>query len=180
MSMLTGLFKKFNIKIIMAIIFKGCNYSIPMYPYIVKTDALNKTFTFTDSCRYDLQNKNQNDWNKLTGFTLGLGVNEIHQNSVRVAWRYNKAEDVIELTWYCYKEGFRSYDEKPFYKAKIGEPVNVHISKHLLHSDMFIVIINDMAIIVPVQFNIPKYGWLCFPFFGGDETTPHTMTIKVN
>jgi hypothetical protein len=164
----------------MATIFKGCNYSIPMYPCIVKTDSLNKTFTFTDSCRYDLQNKNQNDWNKLTGFTLGLGVNEIHQNSVRVAWRYNIAEDRIEITWYCYKDGVRSYDEKPMYKAKIGVPVNVSIIKSNSNNfkNSYVVSVNGAIVSIPILFDKPKYGWLCFVYWGGDTQAPHTITIK--
>lgn len=163
----------------MSIILKGCHFSLPMIPWIVKTEGLQKTFVFTNSCRYVLQNGDQSDWNKLTGFTLGwkISTNAVHDNSIRIAWRYNTETGLIELCWYVYRNGVRIYEEKNIWRVRVGDSVKVMIDKTF--SGYYYVTINGIPKMIDVKFSKPKkYGWLCYPYFGGTSKAPHTITIK--
>lgn len=165
----------------MARICKGWHYSLPMFPWVVKTDFFSRKVEFTNSCRYDLQTADQQDWNKLTGFTLGASLRDnIHQDSLRIAWRWNKKEEKVELTWYAYCNGQRLYAEAPLYKAGIGESLCITLA---LRPDGFYTVIvagsTTVVCIMPQKLKSARRGWLCFPYFGGNRTAPNPITIRI-
>jgi hypothetical protein len=134
---------------------KGGHYSSPLsFKLHTGVDKLSYIVKFTDSCRYDLGNDNQLDWNKLFGVSVGYHKN----NSIRLAWRYNKETELIEIAKYSYFEGTR------YMSTEIGE-----------------LEINTETILT---LNIPelwkkKWGYYLNPYFGGNEVAPHDIKIHI-
>jgi len=58
---------------------------------------------FTESCRYTLDNGDQDDWNKGGGVSFDLLTN--HTDSAMWAWRWNPERQVIQLSTYCHVDG---------------------------------------------------------------------------
>jgi hypothetical protein len=104
---------------------------------------------FDESCRYDLVDEDQEDWNKLTGWSYGLH----HQNSVRLGWKYNSKVDKILVCRYIYENGIRR--EEDITEYEIGIKHTMRLSSKL----------------------IPKWGYTLGLFFGGNKTAPHNMKI---
>ena len=134
------------------VIRKG-KHNVKRFPKILwNIRAINLCFRFDSSAIYKTQNPlNQNDWNKLFGFSRGYH----HHNSIRLAWRWNPKIEKIELAKYMYKKGSRSYE--------IIGATDINQSKT-----------------VKLEFNegIPLC-YLLYPFFGGDETAPHDIRIEI-
>lgn len=163
----------------MAIILKNWQYSLPMFPYLVNTDRFERCFVFEKNCRYNLQSADQSDWNKLTGFTIGLGLhNAVHKDSIRLAWRYNAELDMIELCWYAYKDGWRIYNESDIWRVRLGMAVRVIIFCTNKEKGTYRILLNGTCKdVAPKYPKANKLGWLCFPYFGGNRKAPQKMNI---
>lgn len=132
---------------------------------------------FTSSCRYDLGGEDQNDWNKLYGFCRGiLGI---HEDSVRVVWRYNKDTGMIELGLYRYMNGERIFP-KHIFSVRIDEDITVKLE--FRSDDISLNIITSSSSewdFVKSPFDCKKsllFG--CGLYFGGNRTSPHDITIE--
>jgi hypothetical protein len=152
---------------------KGGHYSSPLsFKLHTGRKSFSTVVKFDESCRYDLGNDNQLDWNKLGGLSYGYHKH----NSVRIAWRYNKAVDKIELALYCYIDGERHISK--FHELfPINEKIYVIASaiSTEIHS---IAVINDEYCFADIQRVIkPKWGYYLNPYFGGNEVAPHDINI---
>ncbi len=142
-------------------------HSIPQVRYV----------RFTDSCRYDLGDGDQKDWNKLYGYCRGiLGI---HEDSVRVVWRYNKDTGMIELGLYRYMNGKRIFPEHIF-SVRIDEDITVKLE--FRSDDIYLNIITESRSeweFVKSPFDYKKsllFG--CGLYFGGNRTAPQDITIE--
>lgn len=132
---------------------------------------------FDESCEYLLNNGDQQDWNKLYGWGLGLNHQE---NSIRLVWRYNAIEKVIEVAPYLYIDGKRTMPTKEqIVKVKIGEKIKTSIE--VLDNVARVVIESDKCHISEFKFdedasNKPLFG--CWYYFGGNRKAPHDITIR--
>jgi len=140
----------------------------------------NRTLTyqilFTPSCAYTTaQPGNQLDWNKAPGFSTVF----IHRNSIRLGWRYLPAEDKVELGFYGYIQGQRI--EQALTKVALDTWTDIEVRMH------------DGGLAVRAGPNryernqsLGFSSWFPTPtmvlrtcYFGGDETAPHDMTVRV-
>lgn len=135
---------------------KKGKHSFFKFPKIVFNKKIIKVeIMFTDSCKYNLGNKNQLDWNKIIGFSRGFH----HHNSARLAWRWNPILEKIEITKYYYINKKRVIDE---------DIIVVDLNK-----------IVKLSIMFPENIRTCKIGYILFPFFGGNETAPHDINISL-
>ena len=165
-------------------IFNGFHRPLSIIPACFKQMKLDrskphvwtKDVLFDESCEYLLDNGDQWDWNKLYGWCFG--VFGIHENSVRVAWRYNPMIKKIELALYYYKNG--KMIVRPMTDVKIGEVVRTSIN---VYTDKVRVCIESGKCYVQtidfedtLLYNIPLFG--CGLYFGGNRTAPHRIDVS--
>lgn len=139
-------------------------------------DAQSLTFQarFDSSAVYKtLQETNQADINKLMGFS---DCNSHHQqNSARFGWRWY--DDQLEILAYCYVNGDRI--SQYVTSVPLGEMAEYKIE---IVGDKYVFTVNSTAR-VEINKNPNCTGgmnYMLFPYFGGDETAPHDITVVVN
>jgi len=115
--------------------------------------------------------ENQYDVNKLFGFSEG---NDHHLNSARIGWAWNK--NALRLYAYAYVNGER----------KIRELATVDIEKEIYCA---IAVVGNEYVFSAGQGSISfarsapgNYipGYMLYPYFGGDETAPHEIRIRIH
>ena len=171
------------------IILKGFHRPLQLIPSCFKpfgfiiTDkvySIHRRVKFASSCAYNLQNEDQDDWNKLFG--VCFGISGIHKNSLRFGWRRSIKKQKIEL---CVIE----YNNGKVLRAWI----------YGMDTDL------DTEIDLEVRFRMTSYGVVeynflcngevcrswhldsvsslmyfgCGVYFGGNRKAPHKMIINV-
>lgn len=135
-----------------------------------------KIFRFTDSCKYNLGNEDQLDWNKLYG--VSFGIFGIHKNSVRFAWRYNLVTHKIEIGAYWYLDGFRNYHK--LCDVEINDIINFKLT--FLHDSVVFTVLDDLTTIgkyvLYLNENVlRKQKFECGIYFGGNRRAPQEIEI---
>ena len=127
---------------------------------------------FDSSAIYtNIKANNQYDINKLYGFS-DCGTMH-HENSARFGWRWNGK--CIEIHAYWYNDSIRSNE---FLDAvSIGDTAELAI-KVLPRQYGFE--INNNTHVFPRHCTAPGMeGYQLYPYFGGDETAPHDIRIRI-
>lgn len=161
------------------IIFKGFRRPFPFR--IVGLNKIDdyiyqKSFKFTESCRYNLYTEDQMDWNKLYG--VSFGIFGIHKNSVRFVWRYNLTKQDIEIGAYWYIDGYRNYYK--LCNIEINDTVNFKLT--FLHDSIVFTVLDDLIpigkYILYMDENIlRKQKYECGIYFGGNRRAPQKIKI---
>jgi hypothetical protein len=138
------------------------------FPVIVTSPEIVRVVQFTPSCRYDIGN-DQSDINKLFG--VGYFPHH-HRNSIRFGWRYDQASDMIEILAYWYAQKERLWESMKF--VAIGSK-NVFVMRR--HEDMHELFIGKDRLIIDMP--ACEVGYLLQPYFGGNRTAPHDITINI-
>jgi hypothetical protein len=139
--------------------------------------------TFNKSANYNLRSNDQYDINKLFGISYGYH----HNNSVRFGWRSLCPNSTkIEILMYVYVDGERIKEvneELTICTVDINVPYRYEI---VTIKDKYYFIVSDMnhnvLNIKTMDFNPlkPKWGYHLYPYFGGNRTAPHNITISMN
>lgn len=137
----------------------------------ISTSQMNFVARFNTSAIYTtVQGANQYDINKLWGFSEGFN----HQyNSARVGWGYSN--NALRLFGYVYAKGVR-------YSAEICTiPFDSDISCSIkLSGAYYQITANTITVTLPRGSTTTKAsGYQLYPYFGGDETAPHDITIGI-
>lgn len=156
------------------IIKKGNHYSTHIIkPYLGFKKEFNIQFKFNENCRYNLEDVDQLDINKLWGISFGY-----HEaNSIRIGWVYNLFTDKIDLYYYIYENSVRKYAK--FSECFINDTCVV---KLLLSNTSFTMIDKGNPWnIISETYNYPdfKLGYYLWPYFGGNEVAPHDIHIQM-
>jgi hypothetical protein len=111
---------------------------------------------------------NQYDINKLWGFSEGFN----HQyNSARIGWSWN--DGALRLYAYAYVNGVRHSQE--ISAVDIGADISCSIK---IAGNSYIFTVNTASVILPRALSTSQAsGYQLYPYFGGDETAPHLVTI---
>lgn len=137
----------------------------------VKTSLLRFEAVFDKSAVYSttLAN-NQADINKLYGMS---DCGSLHQtNSARFGWRwYNNR---LEILGYVYNAGKWSYQY--ITSVELDKPYTYELS---LQSQAYVFRVNGSEVTLPRGCGGQGSGYMLYPYFGGDETAPHDITIKI-
>jgi hypothetical protein len=114
--------------------------------------------------------ENQYDINKLWGVSDGLNH---MKNSARIGWNYVDGE--IRLHAFAHVNGEMKYQE--ITTVKPGQEVPCKIS---IHGDFYIFTANGNIVSIPRKTKTTLVdGYQLFPYFGGNETTLHKITIQI-
>lgn len=81
----------------------------------------NRSFIFTESCKYDLDPEIHLDWNTLYGLYLGFFRRK--KNLVKFVWRYDNFFDKIEIGAFWVIDGKKNWQSLNF--IPIGSQVNL-------------------------------------------------------
>lgn len=140
---------------------------------LLQVDELKFQAVFDESAIYTSQlAENQWDINKLMGFSDCNSHH--HENSARFGWRW--LDDQLEIMAYCYVNGERISE-------KIGElPLNTPGKFSLkLKADSYSFSFDSYPIVeIPRQNTCDKGAYyMLWPYFGGDETAPHEIRIRI-
>jgi hypothetical protein len=152
------------------VIEKGSHQSAHEYGKMSIDSILNFNVIFDSSAIYqDKQDENAKDVNKLFGMS-DCGIMH-HMNSARIGWRWYKGN--LELFGYSYSNAKREI-------VKIG---SFHINTALrcqitCATGKYIFDVNGKKVETKRSCNIEEY-YLLYPYFGGDETAPHRIKIKI-
>lgn len=161
----TGNFIKYSIK-------AGAHYTGQNNFTPVETEELTFTARFDSSAIYESTTaENQYDINKLYGFSdNGTGH---HQYSARFGWRWS--DGALRIFAYVYNGGKVMSEELG--TAAIGAALHCSIKVSGAH---YLFQYNETVTKLPRQSATAKgKGYLLYPYFGGDETAPHDISIWI-
>jgi hypothetical protein len=136
------------------------------------------TVTFDESTRYDLQNDDQYDINKLVGVGYLPGH---HTDSARFGWRYLKGRKCIDLQAYCYISGVRMGEHIAFVEIGKTYRLQLHVAKLAYVFDVYDVTggisIGGCAI---QHYHDKCLQYRLGVFFGGSSPSPHEILIQLD
>lgn len=159
-------------KLVEFVIPKGQHYAVREDSIVwLNITALNFDVIFDSSAIYKTNNiANQGDINKLYGFA----DNDHHQtNSARLGWRWYNNQ--LQLHAYVYK--FKKRSSKFLKAIPFNQPVSCSIA---IKGGTYIFVADEDTVALsrgPQQ--ATAAGYKLFPYFGGDETAPHDIKIKI-
>jgi len=174
--------KKFVIVLPLLILLVGCkqetykiksgkhNSGIHFAPHT--TNGLLFSAKFDDSAIYQTQNPtNQADINKLYGFSDCMSKHQ--ENSARIGWRWYNNE--LQILGYTYADGNRHH------KLITSAPLNEYFEASIIISGYeYQFKVNNETVYLPRGCNKEVgVAYRLFPYFGGDETAPHDIKIKI-
>lgn len=132
---------------------------------------------FHQNCLYTIEGVDLWDINKLVGFSSSYSH---HVQSCRVGWRCLDQEN-IQLVTYCYDDKIR-LPEIIITQVKTGEEFTLTLK----NSQQYWIFIFYQENKDPIVILVPKKksGWCfkykLFPYFGGNQKSPHAMEIEVH
>jgi len=134
------------------------------------------------SCLYSAINDDSGDLNKLCGISCG----NHHNNSLRFAWRpdFNQPGQIMIFAyWYVKGERWSLYignichNVDYYFELTIGTPTVAFSFARVEKSGN----ITDRRVsFVKYKLPQPAIGYYLWPYFGGNNTTPHDMRIDLN
>lgn len=163
---------KFDIEFTKYTIQKGKQYSDNIKPLVTSYTELKFTVRFDSTAIYTtVMPENQGDINKLFGFSDNNSTH--HRYSARFGWCWNK--NSLRLFGYVYNKKVRSFKELG--TIAIGSENSCSIK---VLSTKYIFTLNG------VPFSLPRasktetaLGYKLYPYFGGNESAPHTINIWI-
>jgi hypothetical protein len=161
----TNEFVKYTIK-------KGEQYCDKNTVKKISYEQLSFVVKFDSSAIYKTSlESNQGDINKLFGFSDNN--KQHHEFSARFGWRWYNHE--LHLLGYIYNNGVMSFKEVG--TVKIGTENSCAIT---VQKDTYIFNLNGNTVTMPRASITPKAeGYKLYPYFGGDELAPHTVSIWI-
>lgn len=139
----------------------------------INTDALHFKVKFDSSAIYTTKiPANQADINKLYGFADNDAHHQLY--SARIGWRWSDSK--LRLFAYVYNNAVLNYEEIAV--VSIGEEHNCSIK---IFPGSYTFSVNGFSKIMPRESKtLTAKGYKLFPYFGGDETAPHDISIWIS
>ena len=154
------------------IIKKGEHYAVPTSYRLVAFDELRFLVQFDSSAIYQTESaENQYDINKLYGFSDNNS--DHHLYSARFGWRWS--DGALRLFAYVYNDG--EVARRELAPVPIGVSLECRI---LVSGNQYIFYYGDNWASMPRESSTPvAQGYMLHPYFGGDETALHDITINI-
>lgn len=151
---------------------KGQHYATQNTFQSVNYDELKFTVQFDSSAvYYTTDPRNQEDINKLYGFSDNNA--EHQQFSARFGW--NWARNALRLYAYVYNNGERS--SKEITSVNIGSTYTCSIK--ILPGHYLFSVEDSNTEMLRGSTTASAVGYKLYPYFGGDETAPHEINIRI-
>jgi hypothetical protein len=133
--------------------------------------TINFQVIFDESSKYtSVDPVNQADINKLYGVS-DCGDHHL-QSSIRIGWRWYN--DSLELHWFKHQFGDFSFGK--IKSVELNEIINCTIE---LDEDKYIISVDGVTKETSRSCGLNYQKYYLHPYFGGDETAPHDITIKI-
>ena len=133
--------------------------------------TINFQVIFNESARYtSVDPVNQADINKLYGIS-DCGEHHL-KSSIRIGWRWYN--DRLELHWFKHQFGEFSFGK--IKSVELNEIINCTIE---LDEDKYIISVDGVTKETPRSCGLNYQKYYLYPYFGGDETAPHDITIRI-
>jgi hypothetical protein len=142
-----------------------------------KTKTLSVKFCFRNQCWWaPPRNTDDLDLNKLAG--IGYGTNH-HNNSVRLSWVPDfDNQGMIKVFGYTYdeKKTGQKFAMSFIKSVRVGQTVSGKIESR---DNGYFITVGDVTVKMD-NINVdPKLTFKLYPYFGGNNTAPHDMTIEL-
>lgn len=137
----------------------------------VKTNSIHFLAIIDSSCIYTSKNaENQADINKLYGFSDCGSTHQ--QNSARFGWNWNGK--AMEIHAYCYVNGVRS-------STLMGTVQLNAVADYSIKAmdGQYVFTLNGTELKMTRHCSGIIDGYKLYPYFGGDEASPHDMKISI-
>lgn len=142
------------------------------YRYVTtRSDLIEFKVIFDESAEYECKDPiNQYDINKLYGVS-DCGDNHMDY-SIRFGWRW--INDSLQLLWFRHQHGEFSFEPLRYIDINQSYDCSIEIT-----DDNYILGIDNTKFYVErtCPHNYKRY--MLYPYFGGDEKAPHTITIRI-
>ena len=160
----TGEYSTFTIQ-------KGAHYCDQNPVRTITTSEMKFVVKFDSSAMYQTElPENQYAVNKLWGFSEG---NNNHFNSARIGWSWT--DNALRLYGYAYVSGQLYYQE--ITSVAIGAEISCNIK---LAAETYLFTVNGVPLHLPrATSGSQASGYQQYPYFGGNETAPHLITILI-
>ena len=155
-----------------------------------KVDTVKGQFAFHKNCQYDFKgDKDQRDWNKLTGIHFWKGLSDLFQpnkNNILLAWRYN-TNGWWEVAPYINRNKKWEIGKV----IRVGSPMQI-VSYEIIREKKgkwsVSIFFSDTFIYQTFDVNERKRARLIAPWFGGENNAPgpyggkapHDMTLSLS
>jgi hypothetical protein len=138
----------------------------------VKLSRLSFKVKFDSSAIYTTgKAENQKDINKLFGFSDNNALH--HEYSARFGWRWS--DNALRIFAYDYNNGTRSFKELGIVKIGTENSCSITVS-----GNKYIFSLNGAETVMPRESTTElAEGYQLYPYFGGDESAPHAITIWI-
>jgi hypothetical protein len=135
---------------------------------------------FDNTAEYNLESNDQYDINKLFGISYGFH----HKNSARFGWRWDLKKEKIEILAYVYKNGKRVNEWDEDLHIGFVEPYHRHRYTITKKGGYYEFLVEDETLenIYTKKIKHGKckfWGYLLFPYFGGNKKAPHDIMITI-
>ena len=150
---------------------KGAHFCDQNPVKTIMTSEMKFMVKFDSSAIYQTElPENQYAVNKLWGFSEGTNN---HYNSARIGWSWT--DNALRLYGYAYVSGQLYYQE--ITSVTIGTEISCSIK---LVAETYQFRVNDASVSLPrgTSGSVAN-GFQQYPYFGGNETAPHLITILI-
>lgn len=136
-------------------------------------DSFEIDVIFDENASYETVDPiNQWDVNKLWGVS-DCG-NRHSENSIRFGWRWNLQNEAMEIM--IYRRMHSNFEFKSLGFVNLGETNTM--AMHINHDSYELCLNGECDTMArPCSQTFKKY--FLYPYFGGDETAPHDITIRI-
>ena len=150
---------------------KGAHFCDQNPVKTIMTSEMKFMVKFDSSAIYQTElPENQYAVNKLWGFSEG---NNNHYNSARIGWSWT--DNALRLYGYAYANGQLYYQEITV--VTIGIEISCSIK---LAGETYLFTVNEASVSLPRGTSGSQAsGYQQYPYFGGNETAPHLITILI-
>ncbi len=126
---------------------------------------------FNETAIYETKDpNNQADVNKLYGVS---DCGRSHMDySIRFGWRYY--QDKLQILWFKHEMGKFSFDV--IREIDINETYTCSL---VIFKNEYIMCVNDTCTVIPRMCDTEFKRYRLYPYFGGDETAPHDIAIRI-
>ena len=142
------------------------------YAYHTTRDTVfNWSIIFDSSAIYNtLDSLNQYDVNKLIGLS-DCGTRHT-DNSIRFGWRW--LDNSLQILWFKHEDG-----EFTFGLIDSVDLCESHLYELNIWSWNYGLCVDGNCVYIDRECSEHKKRYMLYPYFGGNETAPHDITIKI-
>jgi hypothetical protein len=157
---------------------KGRHYARPFrFALWWNRKVFTRKVVFASNCRYGLPGDDQADTNKLFGVGYLPGH---HRESARFGWRYLPGSGKMEIVAYCYVAGKRIIESVAC--CEVGQMYQLKLN--IMQNEYLFTILdsggNYIGQTIVAKRHSKKLQYGLWPYFGGNRTAPHYMTILID